>query len=180
MSLSHEQISELYREHSPLLLRYLMRRTFDAQGAVELMAETFAVAYEKRETCRDDQAGRAWVFGIADNLLREFFRSGRIEREAVGRLGVGVPIVEQEDFARIEDLSGTAELRAAVAAALRDLPADHRAALDLRVVQERSYEEVAAALGVSEQTARVRVSRALKKLKNVVTETAPSEVLEHA
>ncbi len=89
-------------------------------------------------------------------------------------------MVEEEDFARIEQLAGTAELRGAVAKALRDLPADHRAALDLRVVQERSYEEVAAALGVTEDTARARVSRALRKLKTAVTETTPSEVLENA
>lgn len=180
MPLTDKQISDLYREHSPTLLRYLMRRTFDAQGAVELMAEAFAIAFEKRADCRDATVGRAWIFGIAENLLREFFRSGRIERAAVGRLGVEVPTVEEDDFARIEELAGTAELRAAVADALRDLPADHRVALDLRVVQERSYEEVAVALGVSEETARARVSRALKKLKTAVTETTPSEVLENA
>ncbi|MFT4050366.1 MAG: sigma-70 family RNA polymerase sigma factor [Solirubrobacterales bacterium] len=180
MPLTHENISALYAEFSPLLLRYLMRRTFDAQVAVELMAETFAVAYEKRETCRDPKAGRAWIFGIAENLLREFFRSGRIEREAVERLGVAVPAVEEDDFARIEDLAGTAELRGAVGAALRDLPDDHRTALDLRIVQERSYEEVARALGVSEQTARARVSRALTKLKDVVAESTPDEVMESA
>lgn len=180
MPLTHEDISELYREHSPLLLRYLMRRTFDAQAAVELMAETFAVAYERRASCRQPGAARAWLFGIADNLLREFFRSGRIERAAVERLGVDVPAVEHDDLVRIEDLAGTAELRSAVVAALRGLSTEHRVALDLRIVQERSYGEVAEAMGVSEQTARARVSRALKKLKTVVAETTPSEVLEHA
>ena len=61
MPLTHEDISELYREHSPLLLRYLMRRTFDAQAAVELMAETFAVAYERRASCRQPGAvAKAW------------------------------------------------------------------------------------------------------------------------
>lgn len=180
MTLTHEDISSLYREHSPLMLRYLMRRTFDAQAAVELMAETFAVAYEKRESCRDPRAGRSWVFGIADNLLREFFRSGRIERAAVERLGVEVPIVEQDDFVRIEELAGTKELRAAVATALRDLPEEQRTALDLRVVQEREYGDIAAVLGVSEQAARARVSRALKKLRNVVAEMTPNEVMESA
>lgn len=180
MPLNHEDISALYREHSPLLLRYLMRRTFDAQAAVELMAEAFAVAYEQRESCRQPEAAKAWVYGIADNLLREFFRSGRIERGAVERLGVVVPEVEQDDFARIEDLAGTAALRGVVAQALRDLSEEHRSALDLRVVQERSYEEVAQAMGVSEQAARARVSRALKKLKDVVADAAPDEVMEHA
>src|SRR4051794_38297495 len=111
MSLTHEDITALYREHSPLLLRYLMRRTFDAQAAVELMAETFATAYEKRAACRKPEAARAWIFGIADNLLREFFRSGKTERRAVARMGIEVPEVQDEDLGRIEELAGTAELR---------------------------------------------------------------------
>ena len=41
---------------------------------------------------------------------------------------------------------------------------DQRDALRLRVVEERSYPEVADALGVSEQTARARVSRGLRAL----------------
>jgi RNA polymerase sigma-70 factor (ECF subfamily) len=180
MPLTHEDITALYSEHSPLMLRYLMRRTFDAQTAVELMAETFAVAYEKRGSCREEAAARAWVFGIADNLLREFFRSGSTERRAVARLGIAVPSVEDDDIARIEDLAGTAELRGLVAAALRDLSDEHRTALELRVVQEKTYPEVAGAMGVSEEVARARVSRALKKLKGVVEDAVPGEVLEHA
>lgn len=178
MHLTHEDISTLYREHSALMLRYLMRRTFDAQAAVEITAETFAVAYEKRNTCRELDAAKSWLFGIAENLLRDFYRSGRIERGAVERLGVQVPIVAEDEFARIEEFAGTSELRTAVAAALRELSDEHRVALDLRVVQELGYDEVARSMGVSEQTARARVSRALKKLKDVVGETAPRGVTE--
>jgi RNA polymerase sigma-70 factor (ECF subfamily) len=180
MPLNHEEISALYREHSPLLLRYLMRRTFDAQVAVDLLAETFAVAYEKRAKCDDAGAARAWVFGIANNLLLDYFRSGSTERRAIDRLGIDVPPIDDEDLVRIEDLAGTAELRGAIAEGLRTLSLEHQVALDLRVVQERSYPDVAKAMGVTEQVARARVSRALKKLKGVVDDSAPEEVLEHA
>ncbi|MBJ7354714.1 MAG: RNA polymerase sigma factor [Thermoleophilaceae bacterium] len=177
--MTHEDISALYSEHSPLLLRYLMRRTFDAQAAVELMAETFATAYEKRAACNGPEVGRAWVFGIANNMLLDFYRSGKTERRAVDRIGLAVPEVHDDDLERIEDLAGTAELRGAVATALRDLSDKHRTALELRVVQERSYEEVAGAMGVSEDVARARVSRALKKLKGVVEDAVPVEVIEN-
>jgi RNA polymerase sigma-70 factor (ECF subfamily) len=179
MSLTHEDIKALYAEHSPLLLRYLMRRTFDAQAAVELMAETFAIAYEKRTSCRNPEAARAWIFGIADNLLRDFFRSGKTERRAVERMGIAVPEVHDDDLGRIEELAGTAELRGAVAVALRGLNDEHRTALELRVVQEQSYPDVAVLMGVSEDVARARVSRALKKLKGVVEEAVPVEVIEN-
>jgi RNA polymerase sigma factor (sigma-70 family) len=78
------------------------------------------------------------------------------------RLGLERPALDDESFARIDELARSAPERAAVAEALRRLSEDHQEALRLRIVEERDYREVAAALGVSEQTARARVSRALR------------------
>ena len=55
-------------------------------------------------------------------------------------------------------------LRDDLGAALDKLPAGQRAALELRVVQDLPYQEVAARLDTSELTARMRVSRALRAL----------------
>jgi RNA polymerase sigma-70 factor (ECF subfamily) len=181
MPLTHDDITALYRDHAPALLRYLMRRTFDAQAAVDLMAETFAVAYEQRAGARADRdSGRGWIFGIANNLLSGFYRDGQIERRGAERLGIDIPQVSVEDFDRVEELAETAELRAAVAVALGGLSEDHRQALQWRVVDERSYDEIAAALEVTEQVARARVSRALRKLKDVLHNNNSDEVMEHA
>jgi DNA-binding CsgD family transcriptional regulator len=65
---------------------------------------------------------------------------------------------------RIEELVGLADLRAALATALDQLSPAHRQVLQLRVVEDLSYGEVARRLGISEQTARARVSRGLKTL----------------
>ncbi len=176
MSLSPEEIAALYEQHAEILLRFLMRRTFEAQVAVDLLAETFALAYEHRTTFRGDSDARGWLFGISGNLLSDFFRSGRAERRAVERLGMTVPEVDDEELARIEDLAETAELRGAIAEAMRELSEEQRAAIDLRVVQERSYPDVARALGVSEQVARARVSRGLKKLRKSMEMTTLDEV----
>jgi len=55
-------------------------------------------------------------------------------------------------------------LAPALAAAVRLLPPDQRAALELRVVQQLDYDEVAGRLGISQNAARLRVSRALRAL----------------
>ena len=47
---------------------------------------------------------------------------------------------------------------------VRALPTEQRKALELRVVQQLDYEEVAGALGCSQNAARLRVSRALRAL----------------
>jgi DNA-directed RNA polymerase specialized sigma24 family protein len=57
---------ELYDRWAERLLAYFYRRVFDAEVAADLLAETFAVAYERRHRFRDmGRPGSAWLFGAA-------------------------------------------------------------------------------------------------------------------
>jgi RNA polymerase sigma-70 factor (ECF subfamily) len=61
---------ELYDRWAQRLLAYFYRRVFDAEVAADLLAETFAVAYERRHRFRDvGKPGSAWLFGIAQKEL---------------------------------------------------------------------------------------------------------------
>lgn len=166
MPLDAPDISRLYRLHAEALVRFLARRTYDPEVAIDLVAETFAAAFEGRARFRgetDDEAV-GWLYGIARNQLGAWYRRGDVERRAVRRLGVDVRPLTDEEQERIEDLAELADLRDRVAELLEELPADARAAVRLRIVEERSYGEAAAELGVSEQAVRARVSRALRAL----------------
>jgi RNA polymerase sigma-70 factor (ECF subfamily) len=182
VTLTSADISSLYDRHAQGILRFAMRRTLDAQLAVDILAETFAVAYEQRKKFRGDldTQGGSWLFGIASNLLSRYFRSGGIERRALERLGIGETIVPDEQIERIEQLAGSASLRIAVARAMGDLPEAQRRALELRIVEERSYAEVAAALEVTEEVARARVSRGIGVLRTMLEENDEDEVSEYA
>jgi len=169
---------DFYETYSRLLLAYFVRRTFDVEAARDLTAESFARAFEQRGRFRGttDAEAEAWLFGIAHNLLRRYARKGRIERKALDRLGVQVPAVGEDDYQRIVELAGLAELRGRVVAATANLSADQSAAVRLRVIDELSYREVAETLGVSEQTVRARVSRALRQLADALELTPTPEV----
>jgi RNA polymerase sigma factor (sigma-70 family) len=174
--LTAEDIDALYRSHARAMATFFGRRTLDPEAAVDLVAETFAVAIAGRSSCRaagDDERG-AWLFGIARNQLHGWYRRGAIERRALERVGMERPALVDADVERIDELAGLRELRGRVATLLERLPADARTALRLRVVEERSYAEIAGTLGVSEPTVRARVSRALRSLAaslGVETET---------
>lgn len=169
MPLDSDDILRLYDRESEKLLRYLMRRTLDAQVALDLLAESYAVAFEKRRRFKgQSEDAVAWLFGIAKNLVADYFRKGSTEQRAMRRLGVTGVEVGDEEIARIERLAETGELRAAVAEAIASLNADQSAALQLRIVEELSYPEVAARMNVSEQVARARVSRGLKNLRDMI------------
>jgi RNA polymerase sigma-70 factor (ECF subfamily) len=117
-------------------------------------------------TDRDALAG--WVFGIGRNVLHEALRRGRAERRALARLGVDPPALEAEEQIRIEELAALGELRSAVQGALAELGPEQREAVSLRVVDELGYPAIALLLGISEQTARARVSRGLRVLAAAV------------
>ena len=74
------------------------------------------------------------------------------------------PGLTDPEIERIEDLAGLSEVARPLADAMAALPSEQRRAVELRVVDECGYADVAHRLGVSEQTARARVSRGLRAL----------------
>jgi RNA polymerase sigma factor (sigma-70 family) len=161
-----DTFASMYSREGEVVLVFLARRTLDAAIAADLAAETFALAFGSwpRLRGRSEAEVRAWLFTVARRQVSRYLRRGRVERRAVQRLGVAVPALHEDDVAAIEERAGFSELRAALGAELARLSVEQRDALRLRVVEERSYAEVAVLLGVSEQAARARVSRGLRAL----------------
>lgn len=182
MPLSAEQLSRVYDAHARAFVAYFARRVYDAELAVDLTAETFASAFTHRDGFRgesDDDVVR-WLYGIARNEVGQYWRAGRVEQRAVAKLGVERRALTDGEYERIEELAALEPLRRRVAAELEAMPAEHAEILRLRVVEELDYGVVAARLGISEQTARARVSRALKALAVRLEPYLPTEEGSHA
>ena len=164
--MADDDFAAMYAREGEVVLVFLARRTLDAAIAADLTAETFAQAFGSwpRLLGRSEPEVRAWLFTVARRQVSRYLRRGRVERRALQRLGVRVPMLHEDDVAAIDDRAGLAALRAALGVELARLSAEQREALRLRVVEERSYAEVALVLGVSEQTVRARVSRGLRAL----------------
>lgn len=167
LNLTNEYMTRLYDDNAEDLLRFFARRTVDSQVALDLVSETFAQAIASRNTFRGDshEDGRRWLFGIARNLMNNYFRRGYVEQKAMQQLRFEPVDVGKDDAALIEELAQIEELRAAVERALDTLKPKYREAVQSRILEQKDYPEVAASLGISEDAARARVSRGLKKLK---------------
>jgi RNA polymerase sigma factor (sigma-70 family) len=161
-----DAFSQLYEREGESVLLFLARRTFDVEVAVELTAETFATALSSwgRLRAMAPEQARAWLFTVARRLYGRYLRSARVERRAVERLGIRTPPVHEDDIEVIEERAGLVQLRVVLRNELARLSDGQRDALRLRVLEERPYDDVARRLGVSEQTARARVSRGLRAL----------------
>jgi RNA polymerase sigma factor (sigma-70 family) len=151
-----------YVRHVDELLGFFARRTRDAELAADLTAETFAAALTARRRYRPQKGSAgAWLYGIALKKLADAQRKGYAEDRARRRLGMERIELTDADIARIDALADDRTASALVAG----LAPDQRDAVVAHVVQERSYEEIAGALGTSEAVVRKRVSRGLQALR---------------
>jgi RNA polymerase sigma factor (sigma-70 family) len=160
-----ERFGVVYRRHERAVLGFFLRATGRGELAVDLAAETFARAFEDRRRF-DPNRGSAggWLFGIARHVLTSSLRRGQVEASARARLGMGRLVLDNRLVAEVEEV--------AIAAAddlvedwLAQLPTDQRAAVRARVLEERSYREIASELDCSEAVVRQRVSRGLSLLR---------------
>jgi RNA polymerase sigma-70 factor (ECF subfamily) len=158
----------LYRRYLPVVVRWCLRETGNRELAADLSAEVFAAALTAARRYRPERGSvGAWLLGIARNKLLESRRRKRIEDSARRRLGLEPISLSDSDLERVEDLASRDE---SILALLAGLPEAQRAALTGRVLQERSYGEIASELRCSESVVRQRVSRALKSLRSQLEE----------
>jgi len=164
--------AELYRRHAEAVLAYHYRRTGCPQTAADLTAETFAAAFDSRRSFRDTGApARAWLFTIARRQLNHFIRREKVRDKYRRRLGVDSIALTPDDYERVEQLADLDPLRSDLQNALESLPPAQADAVRLRVAEDLPYPEVAARMGCSEGAARVRVSRGLTQLADLLEAT---------
>ena len=161
-----ESFASVYEEHFDQILAFLTRRACDADLGLELTAETFAQAFLSRSRFRGQARAEAeaWLFKIASGKLARFYRRSRVEAKAMQRLKMELPTISDRLRSEIEQLAELDSLRSDLNVALADVSPVLRDAVGLRVVGELPYAEIATRLDISEQTARARVSRGLKRL----------------
>ena len=153
--MDRDDVLRLYDAEAPRLRRWLQSETGNRETATDLTAETFAQALVSMRRFRGGDE-TAWLYGIARNLLFQYRRRARVEDAA--RRKLGLPDRDWSDYEaddRVVDLDG--------------LPEHERAALELHVVDELPYDEVAQRLRITPGTARMRVHRALRRLRGSET-----------
>jgi RNA polymerase sigma factor (sigma-70 family) len=169
-----EAFDAVYGTYWDVMLRFMVRRTFDAEVAFDLAAETFTkmLAHIREFRGETEAAGQAWMWTIARSELAKWYKSGDVARRYRDRFNVDPRSPGTDELERIEELADVEPLRRTVQRALATLEPGPRLVLELRVVQEWSYDEVAAALGISVNAAQIRVARALALLAKAVAQLA--------
>lgn len=160
-----EAFAELYRRHIGAVVAFFGRRTADAEATAELAAETFAVALETRDRF-DPARGTpiAWIFGIARNLLRQYWRHRSVDDRARRRLGIATEVdrITIDELDRVVSRIDTGP----ILPLLDTLPSRQGLAVRLRVLDHATYPHIGIALGTSADNARLLVHRGLRTLEH--------------
>ena len=157
-----------YRAWAPALNGWLRRQVADAETASDLTAEAFAQALVSLPSFRGRRpgSGSAWLWGIARNLVRQHYRTARLESVSRRRLGIEQRSYGGEEVDEVVARTAAAARAAEIAAALDGLSPEQRSALQLRVVDDLDFGAVSEYLRISQPAARMRVSRALALLRS--------------
>jgi len=159
---------EAFREHFAPVYRFIARRVGTAL-AEDLAAEVFATAYRRRATYQPDRGPvRPWLYGIATNVVRGHWRDEQQLLELDARAApdsLGPPPGPAHFTDAADERVIAAALAPRIAGALAALNPEQRDVLLLHAWADLRHEEIAAALGIAQGTARSRLSRARAALR---------------
>ena len=165
--------AELVRRYRNQITNYVYRMTNDYDLAVDLAQETFLRVYRAADRYQTSYAFSTYIYRIATNLAISELRR-RKRRRLVSLTGFfgeresgEATELDPADVRPLQDVTLVSEeRRAAVGRAIATLPEKYRAPLVLRDIEERSYDEIAGILELSEGTVKSRISRARSFLRD--------------
>ena len=160
---------EIVREHSARVYRLAYRLTGNQHDAEDLTQDVFIRVFRSLDGYTPGTF-EGWLHRITTNLfLDRMRRAARIRFEALPEDAERLPGRDASPEAAVMADLFDADVERALAA----LPPDFRAAVVLCDVEQLSYEEIAATLGIKLGTVRSRISRGRAMLRATLAERAP-------
>lgn len=167
----------LLRRHFSAVYGFVRRRVGDADTATDIAQRTFMVCVEKRERIDAGVRFRAYVLGIARNLMMRHARDTSRRRAALAAAAPGQ--LASVSLVTPSRVVAQRQEHALLLTALRTLPEDLQATLELYYWEDLTTTEIGAVLGVAAGTIKWRLSRARALLRErVATQPAPVPIRE--
>lgn len=145
-----------YRRHRDDIQRYLLRRFGDWHDAEELTQAVFAEAVERLPALEQPPNSLlAWLYTVAERRFIDEIRRRSRRRERLH-------LFYRDEAVEVDYGQGVAE---AIGRALAALPAQQRTVVVDRLLDDRPFSAIGAALGISEGAAKMRFTRALNTMR---------------
>ncbi len=153
-------------QHHAEIYRYVLRVTGRRHDADDLSQEAFLRAFRAYRSLPPDANARAWLFTIATNLCRNYFRAQKRRRLAYA--AVRDSAREVDESAAPDRMTMGREIGAVVEAVVGRLPLKQRLAFIQRKIHGLDYEAIGQSLECSAESARAHVFQALRKIRQAL------------
>jgi RNA polymerase sigma-70 factor (ECF subfamily) len=153
---SDEAFQTLYQRHSEKIYGFLRARVWNDERAAELYQETFLKMHRSKHLYNKSLPALPWIFSITKSVLIDGLRIDKRAKRDAENSFVVESLEVHRSFGEVASLMGR-------------LPENQRRAVELRYVDEKTFEEIADSLKTSSKNARKIVSRAVAKLKSFAT-----------
>jgi len=168
-------LSELVATHRDPIYRYVLSVVRDASSAEDLTQETLLRAHRKLKSLDDVTRLVPWLYRIATNVCHDRFRRAS-RRHRAGSLKSDVESAAAEDLAqtvadpapRLDKVMEQKEMSSCVQDYLAGLSDSYRAVILLHDAEGLTNPEIAAMLGVSLPTVKIRLHRARVRLRDAL------------
>ena len=158
-------LATLFERHHARLYRFCLRMTGNRQTAEDLVQDVFMRMLKYRASFKADMAFTPWMFGIARNACADYLRRAALDPTPSE---AAVAALERQPAEEPTERHEAEIVRRALLA----LPVEGREVLVLSRYELKTYEEIAGALGCSVGAVKVRVHRAIKRLREIYMEMA--------
>ena len=158
----------LMKKYHDAIYSFVYRMIHDKDQVEDLTQEAFIKAFSSLRSFNDEYAFSTWLYKIATNNCIDYIRKRKLQTFSIDK-----PIESRDgDYAfEISDETYEADRRlindqrsVLLADAIRSLPEKYRAVIQLRHVEEKSYEEIAAQLKLPIGTVKAHIFRARELL----------------
>ncbi len=166
---------ELYGRHETGLFRFVLRSVQNQAVADDLVQELWFAVARSAASYEPTAKFRTWLFTMARNRVIDHVRTSRNHASIDAENDEGEPMFsELAADSRLGPLRqvGSREQARALLDAIEQLPEDQREAFLLQAEGDMSVEDIAAATGVSFETAKSRLRYARSKLKTLLADFA--------
>lgn len=161
----------LFTRHFRAIDRFFRNKVSEGDIA-DLAQRTFMACVERPDGYRGEAGFRAYLLGVARNLLREHYRANaRARHQDVDSLSV------IDLGAGPSTLIGKKEEQRILLAALRSIPLESQVILELHFWEHMTGLEIAAVLGIGVETARTRLRRARLRVGEALERLTTSQAL---
>jgi RNA polymerase sigma factor (sigma-70 family) len=165
--------ADVYEWYFADIYRYIAGR-LGRNVADDLAADTFVIAL-RRHADFDPARGpvRAWLYGIATNLVAQHRRTEKRRYQALARAGAQELTAGHDDS--MPPRAGPEGMQPRLARALASLSREERDVLLLVALVDLSYQEISQALGIPDGTVGSRLNRARRKIRAALSQEGQTD-----